>query len=262
MTRNKEGKVNMRLWMQRALMLMYAVGVLWWVSITLHGMRGTFENYIWEAPMILIPISAGIYSFLIAKQNQKNSLALRWLSIGLIVWGLGTLLFLIYNVFLHIEVPYPSLADVLYISAFVFLLIGLVNLRIPGIRGSARETLRVALGLMLSYCIVIAMYAIVLAGNQLYFSFSVDTFCKLIYPMFDIVFFVLGARVVYAILYSPRLHSRALKILVLSILLNYFGDMSFSITTQNNAYFVADWVDLIFLTVFFLMSYAVISYEE
>jgi hypothetical protein len=248
--------------MKKILIAMFAIGAVWWTAIFLRGVNHNLENYIWNLPLILIPISGGLYNVLRLKKSHINRVAFLWFSVGLIIWGCGTGVFEFYNIFLHVEVPYPSVSDIFYITSYVCFLVGLIRLRISHTQKESQESTRLALGLIVSYAIVIVLYSVIILGGQFRFILSVDTFCLLVYPMFDLLFFVFSARLMYEILYHWHSRKSHLMYLAASLFLLYVTDMSFFLTTQNGAYFVSDWVDGLFLVVFFLMTYAVTSYEE
>lgn len=244
---------------KRLLVGLYIVSAIWWLSIFLRGIQNTTENYCAAIMMSFIPFLAGGYS--VFKCKNRSS-ALFWISGGLISWGIGNAIFGYYNLILHNPVPYPSLADVFYLIAFIAWLMGMIKLHTQKKLYSTYSALRLSLGLFLSCILVIALYIIVLFGNKIELHFTLESFFRLVYPIFDIIFFVLAARTLYEILFFKLKNVKHLIYIMIGFVLNYFADFAFSYTTQHDTYFVANWVDFLFLSAIFFIGYGLLNYEE
>src|SRR6185436_12711456 len=70
----------------------------------------------------VIPLIGGIYGLFLSRHwggwNSKVGRAVMLLSLGLITWGIGIVIWLYYNIIMHVEVPYPSLADAAFILSW------------------------------------------------------------------------------------------------------------------------------------------------
>ncbi len=79
---------------------------------------------------ILFPIyafMAAAFGFHIARRYELRSLlgvVFFFLALGLLIWGIGEIVWSIYVLAYGIEVPFPSLADVLYVLGYIPLFMG------------------------------------------------------------------------------------------------------------------------------------------
>ncbi len=171
--------------------------VLGWISINLNHLQNTNINYIYGAALGLLPFLAAIFGFENSKKwgwlRSSLGKSLFFLSLGLLTWGIGTLVFAYYNIFLQVEVPYPSLADVFYILSWPLWAIGIMQLfHVTGAKYSLRSIKGKLLLLIIPIIIIIISYYLLVTiarGGE--FSLALEDgilklFFDLAYPIGDV----------------------------------------------------------------------------
>lgn len=256
----------------KILFCFYLIVAAWWVLffVTKWAQPGDISlgEAFYQVAIGLIPLIGGILglSKSWAWGGTKSSVgrALLYISIGAICWGMGQMFWSIYyNILTHVDIPYPSLADVGYSLSFPFLALGLINLsKATG----ARFSLRHPAGKVLALFIVIAGMAaayyfliVVARGGSIDFTEGgLKLFFDIAYPMGDLIIF-LSSLLVYGLSFNYL--GGKFKIGILSIISGMFvlfiGDFSFSYTTTLGTYYNGYWVDLILPTAWALIVFGV-----
>lgn len=241
----------------------------WWAGISTFGLVDTYTNYAFGLVFGLIPLVGGFVGLRNAERwggvSSVVGRATGLLSLGLIFWAIGGLIWAYYNFFGAVEVPYPSLADVAYIISWPLWAAGAVELsKATGARFSLRQ--RAGKWLMLGIAIAVIAFSYyflvevarggeVTAGGGL-----VKTFFDLAYPVGDVVILSL-ALVIFGLSfkYFGGRYQYPIFMLLGGFVVNYFADFSFSWTTLNETFFVASWVDVLFMTAMTLLSMGVVG---
>ncbi len=249
---------------RKVLIFFYVLVIIWWFTIFIRGIRETNENYAFSLLYTIIPLIWGMIGFVNARRwgGLKSSAgrAIYFLSMGILAWGIGNLIFAYYNLVLRVPVPYPSVADVFFILIYPLSAIGIVFLfRVTGAYFALRSLLgKIAIFIiplclsLLSYYLLVVVArggAITYEGNLLKLILDVA------YPIGDIVVISLTI-IVYGL--SVKLLGGIFRMPVVLILIgfisNYFADFLFSYTTTTGTYFVGLWVDLFYPTAFLLIG--------
>lgn len=242
----------------------FIVLVVWWFFILTKGLQNTNQNYFYGVLEGVLPVVGAIFGFTNSKKwgwfDSAMGRSVFFLSSGLLTWGIGTIVFGYYNIFLQIAVPYPSVADGFYIISWVLWAISMINLsRATGIKFRLGNlTGRLMLFFIPVIAIIFSYYALIVVARQGVFGFSGDvltTFFNLAYPIGDIVILTI-ALLIYGLSfnYLGGFFKWPIIIILAGFVMNYVGDFFFVYLTTKGTYFVADWVDLIYTSVFFLLS--------
>ncbi len=243
----------------------FIVMIGWWLFINIRGLQNTTENYLYGALLGILPVVGGILGLLNAKRwgNFKSAMGrtVFFLSLGLLTWGIGTLIFAYYNIYLNVAVPYPSLADASYIISWVFWAIGMIDLsKATGVKFKLRRVAgRAMLFIIPIVTIIISYYALIVVARQGVIDFSggaLTTFFDLAYPIGDVVILTI-ALLIYGLSfnYLGGFFKWPIIIILSGFVLNYLGDFFFVYTTTITTYFVANWVDLLYTLAFFTLSF-------
>ncbi len=102
------------------------------------------SKYIWGSLYQVVAFIGGIYGIIQAIKwgGLKSSLgkSLLAFSFGLLFQCIGQTVYSYYNLFAHIEAPYPSIGDIGYFGSVIFYILGVVLLfRIGGVRVSMKS---------------------------------------------------------------------------------------------------------------------------
>ena len=171
-------------------------------------------------------------------------------SLGMGVWFLGELTWAIYVLVLDVPLPYPSAADVFYISGYVFFgagLFGYVLLfrKVLTAKKTAAASLLCAAGALLTAWVLIVPVA---SSPEDPLTWALD----FAYPSLDILLLA-GAIFGLAIFIGGKL-GRSWLVLILAVVFDFLGDVTFSIMSANGTYYSGSVSDF-----FFLWSYALFT---
>ena len=246
----------------------FAGMLAWWLFININSYQNTTNNFLYGAVLGLLPVMASLFGFINAKKwggfSSVMGRATIFLSTGLLMWGLGTLIFAYYNIVLNVEVPYPSIADAFYIVSWPLWAMSMINLsRATGARFQLKKISgRLALLIIPLIIMGVSYYVLIVVarGGISYLSAGnlVKTFFDLAYPVGDVVILTIALLIFgLSLNYLGGRFKWPILLLIMGFVMNYFADFAFSYTTTKGTYFVADWVDLIFTITFFLLGLGV-----
>jgi diguanylate cyclase (GGDEF)-like protein len=160
-----------------------------------------------------------------------------WFASGQITWVFGDVIFEIYKYLLHLE-PYPSLADVFYLSAYPMLVVGLVLL-VRG-NGSRRD-----LASLIDACIVATGLGLVFWIFVLHpvasetTTSSIERSISTAYPAADALLLAMLAR----LFTGAGSRSVSAQLLGVAVLLELLADIGFSLMTLYTPNFDAGFLD-------------------
>ena len=221
-----------------------------------------------QITLSLIPVCGALYGLYNARKwgGLKTVLGktLTFLSLGTLSWGLGVGIWLIYIYVLGIvDVPYPSVADFVYMLSQVFWSVGTLSL--AGAIG-AKYTLRSKKGKWLLVvvpllCMAFSYYLLITVARNGSIELNTDamkTFFDFYYPIGTAVSLAIVAAIyVLAHEYLGGFYKNTIYILFLGFLVQYFGDFLYTLSTNNETYFNGHWTDVLFTTSMFLLSFAI-----
>ena len=211
----------------------------------------------------LLPFGAGIYGFyrVIRAQALPQLPPLILLSIGLIFWSIGQALWVWYNIFGQVEIPYPSFADYGYFMCGLLWLWGtrLIRSRLQISRAARWTPSAVSI-----FMIVIHSILIFLArnGNFAMPEDPIKTILDYYYP--TVAALNLGVLLICVFstssdgIINARLN-RALRWILVGTTSWYIADTGFSITTSlpeshSWTFTSGNWVDFTFATAFWIVG--------
>ncbi len=247
----------------------YVALLVWWGTMFFFHVKNTPFNLAFAFAYGLIPIFGGIFGFFESKRwgllKSAMGKALFFLSLGLLTWGFGEMIWSYYNFILKIDIPYPSWADASFIVSWPLWSIGVVFLSFATGAKFAIKTIGGKLLLVLIPIIAVlgSYYLLVVvarAGSLTSGGGLIKIFFDLAYPIMDVIILTL-ALLIYGL--SFRFLGGRFKwpviITLFGFVVNYFADFGFSYTTTVNTFYNGGWVDLLFTTAMFVLSFGVNS---
>jgi len=250
------------------LFLLYISWFLWLYSTsTVDGVLNLYSN-----TYGVIPLISGIYGLFVAQRwgGFKSAVgrAISFLSLGLITWGIGMVIWLYYNIILGVGVPYPSFADAAFILSWPLWAFGVINLsKATG----ATFQLRKSGGKIFLLIIPIAIAAIsyyllvnVARGGAVLTDYDTELspllnnlklFFDLAYPIGDIVILALSVLIYgLSFQYLGGRFKLPIILILLGFVVNYFADFTFSYTTTLETYYNGSLADVLFVTTMTLLG--------
>ena len=248
-----------------------AIVAFWVYLFVSHHNSGTL-NYWYSFVFGLIPLFGGLLGLIRAKLwgGLQSALgkAVFFVSLGLVLWGLGESIWSYYNFFKHVPAPYPSLADLGFAPSIFFWVLGTIYLaKATGALFALRKShwakvIAIAVPLILlipSYYIQIKLArggTLVPDGETL-----VKAILDIAYPFGDFLALTFAAGVsLLSYKYFGGLYQRAVVCLLAGLAVMYTADSVFSYTTTKGSYYNADWGDLLLALGQFLMTYGILAF--
>ena len=198
--------------------------------------------------------TAAVIAVLVAIRVHRPADRAGWvlLAIGNLGFVLGDGVYDVYQFVLHRPVPFPSVADALYLGGYPFVFAGVRRLaRVRG--GSARESYADA-GIVSIGALAVSWHF--LMGSEVHAS-AMSTFAKLVtmaYPVMDIVVLFIVLR---GLLFGNARRS-VHKLLAASILSMLVADFIYDLLVQNGNYSTGNPVDAGWLIAYVLLAVAAV----
>lgn len=260
---------------KKLITVIYIITVLFWIVFVLASNHtATYEGLLFHyilkpflVGMTIIPLLGGIIGLVKAKRwggwQSSMGRAISSLSIGMLTWSGGMIVWNYYLFFTDVEVPYPSFADALFILSWFFWPYGILQLsKAIGTKvGLRTKRGKVALVVLSLLALFISYYLLIVIARGGTIDFSVrgmQLFFDLFYPLGDVVILILIA-VVYSLSrkYLGGQYKTPIIVLFIGFLLNYLSDFIFSYTTSTEVYFNGHFVDFLFTTTMFVLSFGI-----
>ncbi|HBM45699.1 MAG: Histidine kinase [Parcubacteria group bacterium GW2011_GWF2_38_76] len=109
-----------------SLTLIFIITIIWWVILQIIPDKTTNWNFLYNSENALIFLLSGIFSLFLIKKTGISELprkAINTLSVALMSYGMGLIVWTIYNFFYMQEVPFPSIADIFFVAFYPLVLI-------------------------------------------------------------------------------------------------------------------------------------------
>jgi len=181
-----------------------------------------------------------------------------FVGLGLLAWAGGMTIWAYYLFFSNVEVPYPSLADAIFVFSMLFWMLGILQMaKVVGVRFTLRNKGERTKLLIIS-CLF-ALFSIYLTGSVRGWDFTqaggLELFFNLFYAIGGVVVCTLA---IFTYQGSRKLLGGAFEVPILLLLfgfvLNYAGDSTFFYVTVNETYFNGHFADFLYATAMFTLS--------
>ena len=248
----------------------YVVMFCWWIFLnSVFISAPDTQKYFFGFIFGLIPLVGGVLGLRNSVRwgGMKSVMgrATGFLSLGLISWAIGGLIWAYYNFFGGVDIPYPSWADVAYIVSWPLWTLGAIQLsRATGAQFSLREAKGKAVLYLVPLVVIALSYFLLVTvarGGEITAGGSLlKTFFDLAYPIGDVVILSFSL-VIYGLSfkYLGGKYSRSILMLLAGFVVNYFADFMFSWRTTMGEFTVAGFTDLLFTTAMVLLSMGVVG---
>lgn len=250
----------------KVIILLFLLTISFWVFLLFITDNELLENFrrFTQLPLVFIPLIGGLFGLKNAFNwgGTKSVLgrAVLGISLGLIAWSGGMVIWNYYLFFTDIEVPYPSLADAIFILSWPLWIYGLLQLsRAIGVR-FAWKNLSSKKDIFLVSGIIIILSVYLLFGVARDWSISFDEFgIKLFFDLFYPIGSIIISTLVLLIYWLSKnflggIYKTSILVLFLGFIFNYAADFTFSLTTTNETYFNGHFVDFLFTLAMFTLS--------
>lgn len=239
-----------------------------WCLIQVNGYIDQPINFVFGLLLAFVPLSGFFAGMFVSSEwgflKSRVGRSVMLISLGLLFWSLGTFIFAYYNIVGNIDVPYPSVADFAYVSLYVFYILGALSLfktsgASAGVKSLGGKLLVVSIPLV----VFVASYNVLMAGafdlsEGISWVFLMDVF----YPLGDVAMLSMILLVVLlSYRYLGGIYKSAIYVMFVGFVFEFFADFAFTVTTYNETFFVASWVDFLFLISTSLVSISLILFS-
>ena len=241
----------------------YITSLVLSISLALiYLFQGRYPDFMYFFSNAFYPFVAGVAvivsGFALRKYwgNPGDKYSKIWTSftLGMVFWFLGELSWAIYALLLSIEIPYPSIADVVWLIGYVPLFIALY-LYIRTFQFAISKTMFTIA--TVAVCITSLAFLLFLvppifadASEHDMVTLTVD----IAYPALDIVLFSLS--ILGMLIFAKGKIAQAWLLINGAILMNVVGDVLFSYTTLQGTYYNGHWSELFFAWGYILFALA------
>jgi hypothetical protein len=251
-------------WSAQAAVFLFVALVTWWWALFAFDLS-VEDKRIWGATYQIMAFWGGIWGLFIAKGwggiKSVMGRAIIAFAVGLLMQVFGQSVFSFYNIFLAVEVPYPSLADIGYFGSIPFYIYGIFNLaRASGIHISLKSFKNQLLALTVPLVGLWLSYSYFLVGYEFDWSDPMRVFLDFGYPLGQ-AFYVSLALLTF--LLSKKTLGGIMKNKVLFILLSlavqYAADYNFLYQAYAGTWGVSEYGDVLYLVAYLFMALGLIQ---
>ena len=210
-----------------------------WLFFSWGGVKVT-QRFDDIGEFVIAFVAAGGGAYAAVRHRGRTRVAWALISISALCWGLGEVAWSYYELMLGRQVPFPSLADVGYLTAVPFAIAGV--LCFPSAPSRVASQARTILdGLLIAGSLLIISWATVL--GVVYRSGSdsrLAQWISLAYPAGDVV---IATMIIILAARAPRVARLPLYLLAGGLFANLLADSGFAYLTTTNTYGAGSVVD-------------------
>jgi len=207
------------------------------VNAIYYAVGALAVDWIYDITVVLFALAATILALLIWRSARKGMvLKVIWgsLALGLLLWTIGEVIWAFDELIRGEELPYPSVADVVYVAGYIPLIVALY-LRYHSLRAApSRRWLLVTLGAFAILAALAVGFTIGPIVTYPEYDRPVEQFLDALYPLGDLLV-ALGALLVVLVLSGGAL-SLPWAVIAAGFVVQSIADLLFSYATWNEIY--------------------------
>lgn len=247
-------------WRTQVAVAFFILLTAWWVTLNLSGVKESFHNYIFGAAYGLMAMLGGVWAIDIARKwgmtKSVMGRAILALSLGLLAEEFGQIVFSFYNIFLHVEIPYPSFADIGFFGNIPLYIVGIMLLaKAAGIQFTLKKNFHKLQIVLLPAIMLIFSYVLFLQNYEFDWSNLLRIFLDFGYPLGQAIY-VSIALLIYSLsknILGGIMKSRILFLLI-AFVAQYIADFNFLFQNSRGTWLNGGYGDYLYLMAYFLMT--------
>ena len=239
---------------------------IWWILLFISGSKTGFPNYLFGA------VYGPLMSFIGAIIGLKISLS--WggtksilgktifaLSVGLLASFFGQVVFSYYNIFLKVEIPYPSVADIGFFANIPMYLYAMtLLLGISGGKVTLKSTFALLQAVVIPLGLLTISYLIFLKHYEFDLSQPLKIFLDFAYPLGQALY-VSAAILTYTV--SRKLLGGIMKgkivLIIVAFVMQYVADFNFLYQTSQGTWYNGGYGDYLYLVAYTVMTLSLLE---
>lgn len=257
-----------RSWKSQIAVLFFIGMSVWWFYIFFSGFEQTSQNYLFAVLYGLICLWGSFWGFLASKKwggfSSVVGRGIFALSLGLLAQEFGQIVFSYYNVFLKVEIPYPSIADVGFFgSVILYIWASLLLAKAAGARFSLKTFSSQVQAFLIPALMLSTSYFLFLRNYSFDFTLPLKIILDFSYPLGQAIYVSL-AILTYSL--SRKLLGGIMKSRILFIIIalsaQYLSDSNFLYQNLNSTWVNGGYGDYIYFASYFLMTLGLIDFKS
>ena len=248
----------------QVLILYFVFLLVWWAWLNVSGNTNTEISYWYGAAYPVIALAGGIGGLLLSRKwgGWKSIMGrgIIFLALGLLGQAFGQFTWTFYNLVLQVEVPYPSIADIGYLSIIPFYSLAMVNFaRASGVHLSLRSYMSKLQAVIVPVVMLIFSYVLFLRDYEFDFSSPVRILLDFGYPMGEAI--IISTAILTLWLsrsYLGGLMKPKIRYIIFAFFVLYITDYAFLYQASRDTYVNGGIVDLLYTASFLIMSIGLI----
>jgi hypothetical protein len=264
--------MNINIYQKCTLYYFIAITIFWSVINALPA-RIEFYDNMYSLLWGFLPLFGGAVAVWGAQQwgGVQSAVGRAVVAIGwsMVLQGLGQSVWLYYNLALNVSVPYPSLADFLFVPAeFLYAAGGLFLAQATGAKYGMRSVLAKMIVVVSVVCISAFAYYILVTvarGGVLITEGGtiVKVFLDLAYPLGDLLALAFAAVISgLSFQYLGGKYRLFIYIILLGLANMFAADAFFSYVTTVGTYHNADLTDFLYSSGAFLLTFGILGFLD
>jgi len=208
--------------------------------------------------IVYVPIPVGVgVAVMAAAWTLRGRERVAWMLIGAgaLCWGLGEVIWVLYEYVFTVEVPYPGWADVFYVGGYPVMFAGILVL--PHVKPRRLERLRLSIDALAGTVAVTAIMWVTYLKDQIYLDPEIGFFeqaVNILYPLADVMLLV--AVVILTTRRSVRRFDARLLALAAALIISAVADLIFIFQLEADTYVSGNWLDSLWLLDYAFMALA------
>lgn len=250
-------------------LFLYLVCVVWWGYLKVNNLSNTNESYLFNWFYGFIALSGAGYGVYISHTRWGGwdsviGKGLILLSLGLFGQWFGLQVWTYYNVIAHLEVPYPSWADLGYFSLVPFYgLSAFMFAKASGAKFSLKTKSGKVWAAVIPFMALMLSYSLFLRDIGLDLSDPLKTFLDFGYPLGEIipVSIAMFTLTLSRSFLGGTMRSRIIY-LVGAFFFQFLTEYAFLYAAGAGLYTNGGWNDLMYASAYTIMSLGLISFSD
>jgi hypothetical protein len=251
-----------------ALMLLSII-TAWW--LTLHPFEsGTLidQKYIWGSSYQIIALWGSVWGLFISIYwgGYKSALGRMILafSLGLLCQVFGQTVYSYYNLYAHVEAPYPSIGDIGFFGSIPLYIYGSFLLaKVSGVKVTLRSFDQKIQAFFIPLIALFISYMVFLRGYEFDFSHPLTILLDFSYPFGQAIYvsiailtLLLSRKILGGIMRGP------VMLFLFALIFQYICDYNFLYQASRETWFVGGYGDYLYAVSYFVMTIALLYVGE
>lgn len=240
--------------------ILFGIVIAWGIYLQFLPSTRTVWNFDYNIANAIIYFFGALVGYFYALGyhfHDKLKKGILLISTGQLSWAIASFMWSYYNIFLQVDIPSPSFADVFFLAFILFISSGTIYLLSYAKTNITHENARDTMTIILVTYIAVFLF---ISPPDLSSHLSIlEMVFNFMYPVGDAFLFALalvGVRIGKGFLSVP------MRYLMAGLLLQAIGDFIYGYRTLHGIYWNGDISDMLYTCSGFLVSVAIISLSK